>query len=76
MPRQIIDTESGRPAYERRVRLRWGIVIAILILAAAGITWYLAHRAAPVTGLGSFPGNAARMVNLGPVPAFRRDYAA
>lgn len=34
MPRQIIDTESSRPAYQRRLAFRW-IVVAVVVLIAA-----------------------------------------
>jgi ferric-dicitrate binding protein FerR (iron transport regulator) len=45
MPRQIIDTESSRPAYVRRRARRW--VISLLIFAAiVAAIWFLAHRAA------------------------------
>lgn len=38
MPRQIIDTESSRPAYVRRRILTF--VVAVLVLAAvAGVAW-------------------------------------
>jgi len=38
MPRQIIDTESSRPAYVRRRALTF--VVAILILGAvAAVAW-------------------------------------
>jgi hypothetical protein len=44
MPRQIIDTESSRPAYRRRRARRWVVTVLILVLlVAAG--WFLAHRA-------------------------------
>ena len=43
MPRQIIDTESSRPAYNRR-RLR-RLVIAILVVALlVAAAWFLAQR--------------------------------
>ena len=40
MPRQIIDTESSRPAYRRRVAVRvilFIVVIAVLALLAYAI---------------------------------------
>jgi hypothetical protein len=43
MPRQIIDTESSRPAYNRRRIRRAVISVVILVLIAAAI-WFLAHR--------------------------------
>lgn len=63
MPRSIIDTESSRPAYRRRLAVRW--LIAILIAAAAvaaGIHFWQASR--------------PKTVNLAPVPHYRREYAA
>jgi hypothetical protein len=35
MPRQIIDTESSRPQYVRRVVLTWLLVLAMVFAAAA-----------------------------------------
>ncbi len=32
MPRQIIDTESSRPAYQRRLAIRWAIVVLLIIV--------------------------------------------
>ena len=63
MPRQIIDTESSRPAYQRRLFVRW-VVVAVLLLAAAfaGLSWMKAHR--------------TPSVNLAPVPHYRSFYAA
>jgi hypothetical protein len=63
MPRQIIDTESSRPAYQRRVTIRW---IAVLLICAIVVflafeAWK-AHRPVP---LHSFQGNAAARVNVG-----------
>lgn len=43
MPRQVIDTESSRPAYNRRRIRRALISVVILVLIAAAI-WFLAHR--------------------------------
>lgn len=40
MPRQIIDTESSRPRYVRRLVITWvilAIVAAILVLAAIAV---------------------------------------
>jgi len=40
MPRQIIDTESSRPRYVRRLIVTWvilAIVAAILVLAAIAV---------------------------------------
>ena len=45
MPRQIIDTESGRPAYRRRVATRWLIILVLFIVAVlAGIRVWQATR--------------------------------
>jgi ribose/xylose/arabinose/galactoside ABC-type transport system permease subunit len=43
MPRQIIDTESSRPAYVRRRTRRIVVSVLIFLLLAAAI-WFLAHR--------------------------------
>ena len=63
MPRSIIDTESSRPAYRRRLAVRW-IVIAVLALGVIAVGFRLWQASRP------------GMVNLGPVPHDRRDYAA
>lgn len=44
MPRQIIDTESSRPAYVRR-RVRRLMVWLVVLLVLAAAWWFLAHRA-------------------------------
>ncbi|HEV3092010.1 MAG TPA: hypothetical protein VGX91_11290 [Candidatus Cybelea sp.] len=44
MPRQIIDTESSRPAFERR-RMRRAIVVVLLVILVAAAVWFLAGRA-------------------------------
>ncbi|MGA8097884.1 MAG: hypothetical protein WB810_04390 [Candidatus Cybelea sp.] len=44
MPRQIIDTESSRPAYVRRRARRVVISLLLLALLVAAI-WFLARRA-------------------------------
>lgn len=44
MPRQIIDTESSRPAYVRRRARRLIVSLVVLVLIVAAI-WFLAHRA-------------------------------
>ena len=44
MPRQIIDTESSRPAYVRRRTRRIVISVLIFLVIVAAI-WFLAHRA-------------------------------
>jgi len=46
MPRQIIDTESGRPAYRRRLALRW-VIVAVLLLAAVLVAFRLWQNTRP-----------------------------
>ncbi|MBV9277010.1 MAG: hypothetical protein JOZ97_02125 [Candidatus Eremiobacteraeota bacterium] len=44
MPRQIIDTESSRPAYRRRIAMRvivFVVVIAMLALLAYAIATHV-----------------------------------
>jgi hypothetical protein len=43
MPRQIIDIESSRPAYERR-RLRRRIVVLVIVVVIIAAVWFLTHR--------------------------------
>jgi hypothetical protein len=43
MPRQIIDTESSRPAHNRRRLRRLIVALAVLILVTAAC-WFLAGR--------------------------------
>lgn len=64
MPRQIIDTEASRPAYQRRLAIRWTIVVVLILIAIfVGIeVWHGSHHVASV-GL-AVPGNAARLSNL------------
>jgi nitrate reductase NapE component len=38
MPRQIIDTESSRPAYVRR-RITTFVVVAVVLVALAAVAW-------------------------------------
>jgi hypothetical protein len=40
MPRQIIDTESSRPAYVRR-RGTTFVVIAVVLVALAAVAWVI-----------------------------------
>ena len=40
MPRQIIDTESSRPAYVRR-RVTTFVVIAVIVAALAAVAWVI-----------------------------------
>jgi hypothetical protein len=63
MPREIIDTESSRPAYRRRLTIRW-IVVAVLIVIAAAAAYHFWQASRP------------HMVNLVPVHHDRREYAA
>jgi hypothetical protein len=44
MPRQIIDTESSRPAYVQRRARRWIVSLVLFLLLVAAV-WFLAHRA-------------------------------
>jgi predicted negative regulator of RcsB-dependent stress response len=63
MPRSIIDTESSRPAYRRRLAIRWIVAVVILaVIVAAGVYFWQASH--------------VKTVNLAPVPHYRRDYAA
>lgn len=64
MPRQIIDTESSKPAYQRRLAIRWivTIVLIVIIVFVAVEWWRTTHHPVPV---GAAPGNAARLSNLG-----------
>lgn len=43
MPRSIIDTESSRPIYRRRLLLR--AILAVLVLAGLLLALWLLHRA-------------------------------
>jgi hypothetical protein len=45
MPRQIIDTESSRPAYERR-RLRRLLVTVVVLIVLVAACWFILHRPA------------------------------
>ncbi len=63
MPRQIIDTESSRPAYQRRTLLRWLLVLAVFTTAVlVAIQLWKAHRPS--------------LLNQAPVPINRSIYAA
>ena len=60
MPRQIIDTESSRPAYvRRRIATFVAVVVAALALAAAGWFWMRNHAAIPAP-VQTTQGNSAR----------------
>lgn len=43
MPRQIIDVESSRPAYERRRARRRFVILVVLIVIIAAV-WFLTQR--------------------------------
>ena len=53
MPRQIIDTESSRPAYQRRLLARWIIAsLAVIILGfLAFMAWKASHPTPANLGL-------------------------
>jgi len=76
MPRQIIDTESGRPAYRRRLTIRWVIVVLILLAALIGLRLWQARSPRIVTGAVPIQEKMSGRSNLGPVPHNRREYAA
>jgi hypothetical protein len=63
MPRSIIDTESSRPAYRRRLLVRW-IIVAVLVLGAIAAGYHFWQASRP------------HVVNLVPVHNDRREYAA
>jgi hypothetical protein len=43
MPRQIIDVETSKPAYERRRRRQFIVILAIVIIIIAAV-WFLTQR--------------------------------
>lgn len=53
MPRQIIDTESSRPAYQRRLTVRWIIVTVLVIILGflAFEAWKASHPTPANLGL-------------------------
>jgi hypothetical protein len=62
MPRQIIDTESSRPRYVRRLIITWvvlAVIAAILVLAAFAVYGRFARPAHPqaVKTGAVYPGN-------------------
>jgi uncharacterized membrane protein AbrB (regulator of aidB expression) len=78
MPRQIIDTESGRPAYRRRITLRW-IIIVVLVVIAILVAFELWRSTRPrmTTGMTSAPGKVAHVLQTTVrFPHPRRMYAA
>ena len=55
MPRQIIDTESSRPQYVRRVAIRSALIIIVVAALVYLAVWaYLGHRGA-APGKGNAP---------------------
>jgi hypothetical protein len=69
VPRQIIDTESSRPAYRRRLLVRWVIVLVLFIAAVlAGVRVWQATRPRMVTGALLFQEKWPSYQNQGPVP--------
>jgi hypothetical protein len=67
VPRQIIDTESGRPAYRRRLLARWVIVLILFVAAIlAGVRIWQATRPRITTGALADPGKVARLPKPGP----------
>ena len=73
MPRQIIDTESSKPAYHRRLAIRWIVTIVLIAIVAfvAFELWRTSHHAASLGLIGlswtdkPAPGNATPLSNLG-----------
>ena len=51
MPRQIIDTESSRPAYIRRRVIQAALVLALLVAVFVVAFW--AHHGFSARGLGA-----------------------
>lgn len=66
MPRQIIDTESSKPAYQRRLALRW-VIAAVLVIIAIFIAfeaWKAAgHHAANLGRVSPAPARAVSVVH-------------
>ena len=77
MPRQIIDTESSRPAYIRRRVITWTLLIlALIIVALVVFELTRAHHPAAAGAAIVLPGNLLLQRNLGPIPHDRRGHAA
>jgi hypothetical protein len=77
MPRQIIDTESSRPAYRRRLAVRWVIMLLLCLVAvAAGIRFWQASHPRSGVGRAAVPGKMARLLKPGTGSPHRRQYAA
>ena len=45
MPRSIIDTESSRPIYRKRLLRRWAIALVIAVVVGLALALWLSHRA-------------------------------
>jgi hypothetical protein len=66
MPREIIDTESSKPAYRRRLLVRWAIIIVLFVAAVlAGIRVWQATRPRMGTGAVLIPGKVALVLKPG-----------
>jgi uncharacterized membrane protein YoaK (UPF0700 family) len=66
MPRQIIDTESSKPAYRRRLLVRWVIIIVLFVVAVlAAVRFWQATRPRISTGMLAFPGKVALRLKPG-----------
>jgi hypothetical protein len=77
MPRQIIDTETSRPAYVRRQIITWVVAILVILIVAFFVLELLrSHHPAAAGAAALFPGNLLSRVNLGPIPQIRRGHAA
>jgi predicted negative regulator of RcsB-dependent stress response len=77
MPRQIIDTESGRPAYRRRVILRWIVAVVLIAVAlAAAFELWQSTRPRLTTGAAAAQGKVAQVLQTTVrFPRSRRMYA-
>jgi hypothetical protein len=66
VPRQIIDTESSKPAYRRRLLLRWVIIVVLFVVAIlAGVRLWQATRPRMTAGAVFVPGKVARVLKPG-----------
>lgn len=66
MPRQIIDTESSKPAYRRRLLARWVIILILFVVAVlAGVQVWQATRHRITSGATLVPGKVARVLKPG-----------
>lgn len=48
MPRQIIDTETSRPAYVRRRAIGWVVWLIIVLVVVVGVWLVAGHHPMPV----------------------------